>query len=58
MKKKHNKNYNCGHSKIGDVTRNCSNSSTRNFAKNKSTINDNEYEVTSDCTNCKNKRSK
>ena len=46
-------------SKVGDSChKNCSNSSTSNFAKNKSTINDNEYEVTSDCSNCKNKRSK
>ena len=50
-------NLNC--SKVGDsCNKNCSNSSTTNFAKNKSTITDNEYEVNSEtnCTNNNNKR--
>ena len=53
-------NLNC--SKVGDsCNKNCSNSSTANFAKNKSTITDNEYEVTSESNsmnNSKKKRSK
>lgn len=52
-------NLNC--SKVGDsCNKNCSNSSTANFAKNKSTITDNEYEVTSESNsmNRKRKRSK
>lgn len=54
MKKKHKNHYsNCRNSKIGDTCKNCRSSTTNNFAKNKSTINDNEYEVTSDCTNKK-----
>lgn len=59
MKKNKRKNYSCnrGCSKIGDScnSRNCNNSSTANFAKNKSTITDNEYEVTSE-NNCMNNR--
>ena len=46
MKKKRRNQYNnCKNSKIGDACRNCNNSSTNNFAKNKSAITDNEYEV-------------
>ena len=59
MKKRHRSHYsNCRNSKIGDACKNCNNSTTKNFAKNKSTITDNEYEVTSE-SNCinKNKRS-
>lgn len=55
-KRKRNYSYNCKHSKIGDSCRNCNSSSTTNFAKNKSTITDNEYEVTSETRNCNNKR--
>ena len=56
MKKKHRNHYsNRNNSKIGDACKNCSRSSTNNFAKNKSTITDNEYEVTSE-TNCMNKK--
>ena len=57
MKKKRRNHYsNCNNSKIGDACKNCSRSSTtNNFAKNKSTITDNEYEVTSE-TNCMNKK--
>lgn len=60
MKKKRNRSCNCSYSKVGDANRNCSNSTTDNFAKNKSTITDNEYEVNSEsnCMNSKNKRSK
>ena len=59
MKKKHRNQYNnCKNSKIGDACRNCNNSSTNNFAKNKSAITDNEYEVTSETKscNCSNKK--
>lgn len=55
MKKKHKRNYNCSNSKVGDACRNCNGSTTRDFAKNKSTINDNEYEVDSE-SNCMNKK--
>ena len=56
MKKRHKNHYsNCGHSKVGDACRNCNSSSTTNFAKNKGTITDNEYEVTSE-SNCMNKK--
>lgn len=56
MKKRHKNQYsNCRNSKIGDSCRNCSRSSTSNFAKNKSTITDNEYEVNSE-SNCNNKK--
>lgn len=63
MKKKRNRTCNLGCSKVGDsCNRNCNSSSTTNFAKNKSTITDNEYEVTSESNcnrnNSKNKRSK
>lgn len=61
MKKRHRNHYNnCKNSKIGDACRNCNNSTTTNFAKNKSTITDNEYEVTSEnkCHNCNKKRSR
>ena len=54
------RNKNCN-SRIGDSCRNCNNSSTSDFAKNKGTITDNEYEVNSE-HNCnltnKKKRSK
>ena len=59
MKKRHRNHYsNCGHSKVGGSCKNCSNSTTNNFAKNKGTITDNEYEVTSEtnCHNCSNKK--
>ncbi len=60
MKKKRNRVCNLNCSKVGDsCNRNCSNSSTSNFAKNKSTITDNEYEVTSESNSMnKKKRSK
>jgi hypothetical protein len=59
MKRNKHKHYcnNCGNSKVGDASRNCNNSTTTDFAKNKSTITDNEYEVTSENNN-KKKRSK
>lgn len=59
MKKKHKKSYNHSNSKVGEACRNCNRTSTTDFAKNKSAITDNEYEVNSEsnCTN-KKKRSK
>ncbi len=55
-KNKKNRSCNFGCSKVGDSChKNSSNSSTSNFAKNKSTITDNEYEVTSE-SNSMNKR--
>ena len=61
MKKKRKTHYsNYGTSKVGDSCRNCNNSSTSDYSKNKSTITDNEYEVNSESNsmNAKNKRSK
>ena len=58
-KKKRNHFCNQNSSKVGDACRNCSNSSTSDFAKNKSTITDNEYEVNSESNSMnKKKRSK
>jgi hypothetical protein len=53
MKRKRKNHYN---NKVGDSCRNCNRSSTTNFAKNKSTITDNEYEVNSETNNCSNKK--
>lgn len=61
-KNKRKRSCNFGCSKVGDsCNKNCNSSSTTNFAKNKSTITDNEYEVTSESNsmnNSKKKRSK
>lgn len=56
-KNKCSKSYNCNCNKVvGDsCKKNSSNSSTANFAKNKGTITDNEYEVTSETSNCSKK---
>lgn len=45
-------------SKVGDTCnkKNSNNSSTANFSKNKSTITDNEYEVTSESENISNRK--
>ncbi len=53
-RRSHSCNYGC--SKVGDSCRNCNRSSTANFAKNKSTITDNEYEVTSESNSMNNKK--
>ena len=52
MKRKRKNRYS---NKIGGTCRNCRGCSTTNFAKNKSTITDNEYEVNSE-SNCSNKK--
>jgi len=52
MKRKRKNQYS---NKVGGSCQNCKNCSTNNFAKNKSTITDNEYEVNSE-SNCSNKK--
>lgn len=53
MKRKRKNHYS---NKVGGSScKNCRGCSTNNFAKNKSTITDNEYEVNSE-SNCSNKK--
>lgn len=57
-KKKRNHFCNQNSSKVGDACKSCNSSSTSNFAKNKSTITDNEYEVTSESNSMNNMNKK